>query len=198
MRSCLTLAVTRRSLPALVFAAATPAIRLPAAVSFIHWVQAIRPIATLLIRCLALVSIPFQGAPNGGPVEIYGAPQDFPTSFVYRYSLEAEYQLPWRLVGTLGYQGSAGRHFVRSVNQNFTHDQLNPHFFATYFAVPDVDTNFNSMNARLLRRFANGFQIDAIYRWSKSIDTLSYEGPGFVTNQTYPGRQQHRARPVGF
>jgi hypothetical protein len=42
------------------------------------------------------------------------------------------------------------------------------------------------MNARLQRRFANGFQFDAIYRWSKSLDQLSYEGPGGVTNQTYP------------
>lgn len=141
---------------------------------------------------------PVSGAPNGGPVEIYGAPQHFPTSFVYRYSLEMEYQLPWKLVGTLGYQGSAGRHFVRLVNQNFTHDQLNPHFFATYFATPDVDTNFNSMNARLLRRFANGFQIDAIYRWSKSLDTLSYEGPGFVTNQTYPVDNSTERGPSDF
>ena len=42
------------------------------------------------------------------------------------------------------------------------------------------------MNARLQRRFANGFQFDVNYRFSKSLDNLSYEGPGFVTNQTYP------------
>jgi len=42
------------------------------------------------------------------------------------------------------------------------------------------------MNARLTRRFARGFQFDAVYRWAKSIDTLSNEGPGAVTNQTFP------------
>jgi hypothetical protein len=129
---------------------------------------------------------PVTGAPRGGAVEIYGAPQDLPTSYVYRYSLEGQYELPYKLVGTLGYQGSAGRHFVRLVNQNFVFAQTNPAFFATYFASPDVNTNYNGMNARLQRRFANGFQVDAIYRWSKSIDNLSYEGPGFVTNQTFP------------
>ena len=129
---------------------------------------------------------PTTGGPNGGPVEIYGAPQDLPTSYVYRYSLEGQYELPYKLVATLGYQGSAGRHFLRLVNQNFIYAQTNPSFFATYFASPDVNTNYNGMNARLQRRFANGFQFDAIYRYSKSLDNLSYEGPGFVTNQTFP------------
>jgi hypothetical protein len=129
---------------------------------------------------------PVTGAPNGGPVEIYGAPQDLPTSYVYRYSLEGQYELPFKMVGSLAYQGSSGRHFLRLVNQNFIFAQTNPSFFATYFGSPDVNTSYNGMNARLLRRFANGLQFDVIYRWSKSLDNLSYEGPGFVTNQTFP------------
>ena len=129
---------------------------------------------------------PTTGAPNGGSVEIYGTPQDLPTAYVYRYSLEGQYQLPYKLVASLGYQGSAGRHFIRLVNQNFVFAQTNPAFFAAYFASPDVNTNYNGMNARLQRRFANGFQFDVNYRFSKSLDNLSYEGPGFVTNQTYP------------
>lgn len=129
---------------------------------------------------------PTTGAPVCCAVEIYGAPQDIPTAYVYRYSLEGQYELPFQVVGSLGYQGSAGRHFVRLVNQNFVYSQTNPAFFATYFASPDVNTNYNGMNGRLSRRFANGFQFDIGYRWSKSLDTLSYEGPGFVTNQTYP------------
>ncbi len=130
---------------------------------------------------------PATGTPVGGPVEIYGAPQDLPTAYVYRYSLEGQYELPYKLVGTLGYQGSAGRHFVRLVNQNFIFTQINTAAFnAIYFASPDVNTNYNGMNAVLERRFANGLQFAANYRWSKSLDTLSYEGPGFVTNQTFP------------
>ena len=129
---------------------------------------------------------PVSGAPVVGDVEIYGTPQDMPTSYAYRYSLEVQYELPYQLVATLGYQGSAGRHFLRLVNQNFVFAQTNPHFFATYFASPDVNTNYNALNARLQRRFANGLQFDAIYRFSKSLDNLSNEGPGFFTNQTYP------------
>lgn len=141
---------------------------------------------------------PNTGAPNFGAVEIYGSPQDLPTAYIYRYSLEAQYELPYRLVGTLGYQGSAGHRFVRLVNQNFVFPITNDDFYATYFTIPDVNTNYNGMNARMQRRFANGFQFDAIYRWSKSIDTLSYEGPGFVTNQTYPVDNSTERGPSDF
>jgi outer membrane receptor protein involved in Fe transport len=141
---------------------------------------------------------PNTGAPIGGSVEIYGSQQYQPTAYVYRYSLEAQYELPYNLVGTLGYQGSAGHHFTRIVNQNFIYAETNPAFFAVYFPTPDVNTNYNGMNARLQRRFANGFQFDAIYRWSKSIDTLSYEGPGFVTNQTFPLDNSTERGPSDF
>ena len=129
---------------------------------------------------------PATGGPSCCSVEIYGAPEEVPNAQVFRYSLEAQYELPWRLVGTLGYQGSSGRNFIRIVNQNFVNAQTNPSFFATYFATPDVDTNFNALLARLQRRLSNGFQFDINYRFSKSLDNLSYEGPGAVTNQTFP------------
>jgi hypothetical protein len=142
---------------------------------------------------------PTTGAPVCCSVEIYGSPQELPTSYVRRYSLDMEYELPiFKLIGTIGYQGSSGSNFVRLVNQNFVFAQTNPAFFATYFAQPDVTTDYNAMNARLRRRFANGFQFDGIYRWSKSLDQLSYEGPGFVTNQTYPVDNDTENGPSDF
>ncbi len=121
----------------------------------------------------------------GSTVEIYGTPPKLPNSYVYLYSLEAQYELPWSLSATLGYQGSAGHKLIRLVNQNFIYE--NSTFFnPVFFVQPDVNANFNALNARLERRFSHGFQFNANYRWAKSMDTLSYEGPGFVTNQTFP------------
>ena len=48
-----------------------------------------------------------------------------------------------------------------------------------------VNTNFNALLVTLSRRYSNGVQFSSNYRLSKSIDTLSYEGPGFVTNLHY-------------
>jgi outer membrane receptor protein involved in Fe transport len=142
---------------------------------------------------------PTTGTPVGGAVEVYGAPQDFPTANVVRYSVEGQYELPFKLVSTLGYQGSSGRDFTRLVNLNFVYPQINGAAFnAIFFPTPDVTTKYDGVNARLQRRFANGFQIDAIYRWSKSVDQMSYEGPGFVTNQTYPPDNLSENGPSDF
>src|SRR5688500_19671147 len=50
----------------------------------------------------------------------------------------------------------------------------------------------------LVRRFSDGMQIQANYRWSKSIDQMSYEGPGFVTNQTFPQDNSTERGPSDF
>ena len=140
---------------------------------------------------------PVTGAPNSGSVEIYGAPQDLPNPYVYTYSLEVQQELPAKLTATIGYQGSAGHKLIRLVNQNFLYPN-NPAFFAVYFTTPDVNSNYNALNANLVRRFSGGFQLQANYRFSKSIDQLSYEGPGFVTNQTYPQDNRTERGPSDF
>lgn len=129
---------------------------------------------------------PVTNLPRVGAAEFYGSPQDQDNGEIYRYSLEGQYELPYKLVGTLGYQGSTSRKLVRIVNQNFTQPVQNPALFAVYFPTPDVNASYNALLARLQRRYANGFQFDINYRFSKSIDELSYEGPGGETNQTYP------------
>ncbi|MFN2596798.1 MAG: TonB-dependent receptor domain-containing protein [Pyrinomonadaceae bacterium] len=128
---------------------------------------------------------PATGAPRGGSVEIWGAQEDTPNSYVYAYSLETQIALPFKLTGTVGYQGSAGHKLIRLVNQNFLYPN-NPAFFQVFIPQPDVNSNYNALNAELTRRFSRGLQFTANYRFSKSIDQLSYEGPGFVTNQTFP------------
>ncbi len=140
---------------------------------------------------------PITGAPNAGAVEIYGAPQDLPNPYVYTYSLEVQQELPAKLTATVGYQGSAGHKLIRLVNQNFLYPN-NPSFFQVFFTTPDVNSNYNGLNANLVRRFSDGLQVQANYRWSKSIDQLSYEGPGFVTNQTYPQDNRTERGPSDF
>jgi hypothetical protein len=129
---------------------------------------------------------PATGGLRNNVVEIWGAQQDLPNAYVYAYSLDGQLELPFRLVAELGYQGSSSHKLIRIVNQRLLFGG-NPPFDPIFFPQPDVNANFNALNARLRRRFSRGFEFDAYYRWAKSIDTLSYEGPGAVTNQTNPG-----------
>lgn len=138
------------------------------------------------------------------PIEIFGTVPDLPSAYVYRYSLEGQYELPAKLTATLGYQGSAGHKFVRIVPEHFVAPTQNTTLFATaslgsvYFAIPDVNSNYNAMLARLQRRFSKGFQFDFNYRWSKSIDTYSFEAPCACTNQTFPIDLRQERGPSDF
>jgi Carboxypeptidase regulatory-like domain/TonB dependent receptor len=141
---------------------------------------------------------PANGLPNNGTVEIYGAPRELPTAYVYRYSLEGQYELPYKMVATLGYQGSAGRHFVRILPVQITGPTTNSAIRAAFFASPDVNTNYNAMITRLQGRFMNQLSFDFNYRFSKSLDTTSFEGPCGCTNQSYPVDQREEHGPSDF
>ncbi|HET6891157.1 MAG TPA: TonB-dependent receptor [Pyrinomonadaceae bacterium] len=141
---------------------------------------------------------PATGLPNLGGVEIYGSPQDLDTAYVMRYSLEGQYELPSDLVATLGYQGSQGRHFVRILPLHFIAPTQHPNIGAAYFASPDVNSNYNAMITRLQGRLLRQFSFDANYRWSKSIDTTSFEGPCACTNQSFPIDQREERGPSDF
>ena len=141
---------------------------------------------------------PTSGLPNVGAIEIYGSPRDLPNATVYRYSLEGQYQLPLNLVATVGYQGSLGRHFVRILPIHITTTGSNPNIYAAYFASPDVNSNYNAMITRLQGRFMKQLSFDMNYRWSKSIDTASFESPTALTNQSFPVDQKEERGPSDF
>jgi Carboxypeptidase regulatory-like domain/TonB dependent receptor len=122
---------------------------------------------------------------NGAQVEIYGAPPQVPTPYVYAFSLEAQYSLPAKLTADVTYQGSRSRRLVRLVNERFLY--TDPNIFSNVlFPTPDTNASYNALIARLTRRFSSGFQFDAIYRFARSTDVVSYEGPTADTNPTYP------------
>ncbi|MGA7219764.1 MAG: carboxypeptidase regulatory-like domain-containing protein [Candidatus Sulfotelmatobacter sp.] len=122
-----------------------------------------------------------QSAPN-----IYSTPTDMPVPYVYLYSFQIQDALSKNWIFTMGYQGSAGHHLLRIKNLAFFYPNLNPDVGNVYQFTPDTNTNFNALNSQLEHRFTHGLSANIQYTWSKSLDQISSEGPGFVTNQTYP------------
>jgi hypothetical protein len=57
---------------------------------------------------------------------------------------------------------------------------------AVFQYTPDTNANFNALNTEVKHNFRNGVLVDFLYTYSKSIDEVSSEGPGYGTNQTYP------------
>jgi len=109
-----------------------------------------------------------------------------PSPYIYLYSMQVQQILPADLVFTLGYQGSTGHHLTRIKNLTQFYPVPNANVGQVFTFTPDTNSNFNALNAQLEHHFRHGFTGNVQYTWSKSIDQLSAEGPGFTTNQTYP------------
>lgn len=134
---------------------------------------------------------------NGAQVEIYGAPPEVPTPYVYTYSLGGQYSLPAKMVAEVGYQGSRSRKLVRLVNQRFFY--TDPGTFSNIlFPTADTNASYDALIARLSRRFSGGVYFDAIYRFAKSTDVVSYDGPTASTNPTYPLDVRQEVGPSDF
>lgn len=116
--------------------------------------------------------------PVNGTVGLTGIPVNLPTAYVFRYSLEAQYDLGHDWVATLGYQASTGRHLPVQYN---LYNKYAPAILAGQVAfnpiVNNVDwyedtgvSNFDAMLAELRHQFSHTFEADVQYRWGRSMD----------------------------
>ncbi len=162
---------------------------------------------------LAVGVNPTTGLPNGtNSIEVYGGAPHTYQPILYSFSLQTQYELPYQMVASIGYQGSVGHHFMRLVDQNFLYPTCAPTnpdgtcatgstrtpFSDTYIPTSDVFTNYNGANASLNKRFAHGYSINATYTYSKSMDQGSNEGPGSLSNQTDPAHLRTEYGPSDF
>ncbi len=160
---------------------------------------------------------PAPGQPPPPPftpqIETYSASPHTRQPTLYNYSFGFEYELPYQMAVSVGYQGASGFHFTRLVDQNFLYVQSNgtcatggtctpgvnqSPFYAAYVPTTDVHTSYNALNVTLNKRMAHGVEVDANYSWSKSMDTASNEGPGSITNQSNPAFPQTEYGPSDF
>jgi len=124
--------------------------------------------------------------PGGSAPNVYGNPQNFPNPYIYLYSLQVQYALPANWVATVGYQGSSSHGLLRIKNLQYFYQKPSPLIGAVFQFTPDTNANFNALITEVKRNFHNGVLVDLLYTYSKSIDEVSSEGPGYGTNQTYP------------
>lgn len=125
--------------------------------------------------------LPGQGAPD-----VYSNPVNMPVPYVYEYSLQVQYALPQDWVATVGYTGSSSHKLLRIKNLLFFYPTPNPDINNVFTFTPDTNANYNALDTEIEHRFTHGLTVNFGYTYSKSIDNVSAEGPGFTTNQTFP------------
>lgn len=131
---------------------------------------------------------------SGAPIDLNGFPLNLKTPRTYSYSLMTEYNLGRQWIATLGYQGSLSRHLTIQNDLNFLYTPLNPMVNRLHWYYNGANANYNALLTEIEHRFSNTFQIDAQYRWSKTIDEGSnsyYVGP-------YPFGLEYNRGPADF
>jgi hypothetical protein len=112
--------------------------------------------------------------PNFALIAVTGFPEKWPTTRMYRYSLDASYDLGRQWVGTIGYQGSITRHLTRQYNLNLVYAAqgipLNPVVNGVDWYANDGRARFNALLGELRHRFSQSFEVTTQYRWSQSMD----------------------------
>lgn len=144
---------------------------------------------------------PVTNTPNGEAVQVYAVPKNFPTAYAYIYSFETDFTFKKDYVFTIGYQGSDDHRLLHIVDQKFLYPSSGlaaTNFTDIFNIAPDANSNYNALNTTFSKRLSNGIQFQENFRWAKSLDTVSYEGPGEGTNATYPQNFQSEYGPSDF
>jgi hypothetical protein len=111
---------------------------------------------------------------------------DFKTPYIYQYNLTVQRALPAKVVGSVAYVGSSGRHLIERYDANTPiPTRLSDGTLFTPATAPRRDPLFgelqtrrlsgmsyyNSLQVSAVRRLAEGLQAQASYTFAKSIDT---------------------------
>lgn len=141
--------------------------------------------------------------PTTGVTSVTGFPTNPKTITNYHYSLDMEYQFPFEMIATLGYQGSESRHLLIQANYNAIAAAqgiaLNPVVNSLDFYTNSASSNYNAMIATVKHTFSHTFNAEAQYTWAKSMDENSgpYEEDPYPYNSHYAyGRSDYNVGDV--
>lgn len=156
------------------------------------------PANPLLISNFNSANLPTSGVAIG----ITGIDNKLKTSYVYRYSIQGQYDVGHQWVATLGYTGSAGRHLPLQYNLYSKYaSQILAGSMAFNPVVNGIDwyedsgnSTYNALLAEMRHEFAHTFEADVQYRWGKSTD----DGSGPYTTSDYPYLPGYNRGPSDF
>jgi hypothetical protein len=131
----------------------------------------------------------------------------FERGYYQSFNFTVERRLPWDFSGQVGYVATRGVRPLAALHLNggmvpgagTAGQPLNVRFgrtAVTTINAPTGTTSYNSLQARLDRRFASGLLLNLSYTWSKSIDWCSDGNCGLMFN--IPEAQRRNRGPSNF
>jgi hypothetical protein len=115
----------------------------------------------------------------GARVALRVVDPDFEVPEYYNWFTGVQYQLPWRFVAELNYNGTAGRKLTRAdgptsedfnrfsgdLLDNGVRNRLNPSFASVDLNESTGRSNYHGLSAQLQRRYGNGIAFQAAYTY---------------------------------
>lgn len=144
-----------------------------------------------------------RGGIRGARVDLRVVDPAVVTPQYYNWFGGVQYQLPWRLVADITYNGTRGRKLMNGDGpggQNYNRftgdlfdgrlDRLNPSFAGVNLNESRVRSEYDGISFQLQRRYSRGFAIQGVYTYGVSKDlpgfTVSVENPeldwGYASN----------------
>jgi len=129
-----------------------------------------------------------RGGITGARVDLRVVDPDAITPEYYNWFAGFQYQLPWRFVADVTYNGSRGRNLMNGDGpggQNYNRfsgdlvddrlDRLNPSFAGVNLNESRVRSRYNGLSVQLQRRYSSGFAVQSVYTFGVAKDL-----PGFT------------------
>ena len=143
-----------------------------------------------------------------GNVSVITLPDEFDRGYIQSWNLTVQKELKWGFVGEVGYVGTrqvrqlgflelnwspiGGGRTGRPLFLKFGRDAQ------TRMVAPVGDSHYNSLQARLERRFSNGVQFAMYYTWSKSIGIAGADNSDGIARIKIPEFYQLNRALSGF
>jgi hypothetical protein len=156
------------------------------------------------------VTFSFLGLNLPLPISGIYVDKNFRTPYVYQYNFGVQYEPVKNWLVDIGYVGSTGRKLinVETLSQGATGTapyNASPGAFSTnklltagfQLAQSNANSNYNSLQASLTKRFSNGLQFLASYTYSKSLDYNSGQSGAGNELAVMPGDQQNMDSQYG-
>jgi hypothetical protein len=135
-----------------------------------------------------------RGGIRGARVDLRVVDPDVVTPEYYNWFAGFQYQLPWRFVADITYNGTRGRNLMNGDGpggQNYNRfsgdlfdgrlDRLNPSFAGVNLNESLVRSRYHGLSFQIQRRYANGISFQSVYTYGVSKDL-----PGFTMSVEQP------------
>ena len=115
-------------------------------------------------------SIDLTSVPGAANETVYSEPRSFPDGYSEMYNLTFQRMLPKDISLEIGYVGSQSHKLPYAVGNYNVSDHLSSKIGKVQTLLPIGKSNYNSLQAMLERRYANGWSMRVAYTYAHSLD----------------------------